>query len=686
MREELQELNMMQEEMNAETGGMTSEELQGYVGAMIDDAKKYIDDSVSPNRALATKYFRGEEFGNEEEGRSSVVDMTVRDTVGKIMPAMMRTFFGGEKVVEFVPQTAMDVQFAEAATDYVNHVLNKDNNLYMECQAAWEDALVRKTGIIKYYWEDNGDDEAYQLTGLDEMSLNALLSDPELSVDVISNMMTDMGESYSVQVTRSARNGRVKVKALSCEEFLIDRDATNLEDAILTAHRRMATASELIQMGYDRDLVENKAASVDELDDNVERRVRDPAALDYGFRSEESVKLVEYVEAYMRVDWNNDGVAELRKICCMGNDYEIVHHEAWSHPPFAIFSPIPEAHVFFGTSIFDLVGDIQKIKSNVLRNSLDSLSLSIHPRMVITEGQVNLEDVQNTEIGAIIRQDQPGAVQSLTLPYVGKDAFPMLGYLDSLKEGRTGISKASMGLDAENLQSTTAVAVNATIQGAQAQMELIARNFAEIGMRQLYSGVLKLLIQHQDYARMVRLREEFVPIDPRAWNSNMDVSVNVPIGGSSDQEKMSSLQSIMTVQENIIGKFGINNPLVSLANYRNTINAAIEMAGFKNVDAFITQGPVEIPPPEPKPPSADELLVQAQREQIQAEVQMKAADLELKRQQMVRDDDFRQDKLEADVMMNVAEIKAKFGAQITTAEIQAMMDREREQMRRQNTQ
>jgi len=686
MREELQELNMMQEEVNRETGGMTSEELQGYVGAMIDDAKKYIDDSVSPNRALATKYFRGEEFGNEEEGRSSVVDMTVRDTVGKIMPAMMRTFFGGEKVVEFVPQTAMDVQFAEAATDYVNHVLNKDNNLYMECQAAWEDALVRKTGIIKYYWEDNGDDEAYQLTGLDEMSLNALLSDPELSVDVISNMMTDMGESYSVQVTRSARNGRVKVKALSCEEFLIDRDATNLEDAILTAHRRMATASELIQMGYDRDLVENKAASVDELDDNVERRVRDPAALDYGFRSEESVKLVEYVEAYMRVDWNNDGVAELRKICCMGNDYEIVHHEAWSHPPFAIFSPIPEAHVFFGTSIFDLVGDIQKIKSNVLRNSLDSLSLSIHPRMVITEGQVNLEDVQNTEIGAIIRQDQPGAVQSLTLPYVGKDAFPMLGYLDSLKEGRTGISKASMGLDAENLQSTTAVAVNATIQGAQAQMELIARNFAEIGMRQLYSGVLKLLIQHQDYARMVRLREEFVPIDPRAWNSNMDVSVNVPIGGSSDQEKMSSLQSIMTVQENIIGKFGINNPLVSLANYRNTINAAIEMAGFKNVDAFITQGPVEIPPPEPKPPSADELLVQAQREQIQAEVQMKAADLELKRQQMVRDDDFRQDKLEADVMMNVAEIKAKFGAQITTAEIQAMMDREREQMRRQNTQ
>ena len=686
MKEELNELNMIQEEINAETGGMSFQELQGYVGAMIDDTKKFIDDSISPDRAKATEYYRGEKFGNEEDGRSSVVDMTVRDTVGKIMPALMRTFFGGERVVEFIPQTQFDVPFAEAATEYVNYVLNKDNNLYMECQAAWEDALVRKTGIIKYYYEEMGDDEAYQLTGLDEVSLNALMADPELQVNVLSQVMTETGMSFSVHVTRMVKNGRVKIKALPCEEFLIDRDATTIEDAIFTGHRRMATVSELVQMGYDFDLVESKASGVNELDDNVERRVRNPAALNYGFRSEESVKLVEYVEAYMKVDFDNDGVAELRKICCMGTDYEIVHHEAWSHPPFAVFSPIPEAHVFFGTSIFDLVGDIQLIKSNVLRNSLDSLSLSIHPRMVITEGQVIVEDVENTEIGAIIRQDQPGAVQSLTLPYVGKDAFPMLGYLDSLKEGRTGISKASMGLDAENLQSTTAVAVNATIQGAQAQMELIARNFAEIGMRQLYTGVLKLLIQHQDYARMVRLREEFVPIDPRAWNSNMDVSVNVPIGGATEQEKMSSLQSIMTLQENIIQKFGINNPLVSLENYRNTINAAIEMAGFKNVAEFVTQGPVVIPPPQPQPPSADELLVQAQREQIQAEVQMKAAELELKRQQMVRDDDFRQDKLEADVMIDVAEIKAKFGAQITTAEIQAMMDREREQMRRTNTQ
>ena len=686
MKEELNELNMIQEEINAETGGMSFQELQGYVGAMIDDTKKFIDDSISPDRAKATEYYRGEKFGNEEDGRSSVVDMTVRDTVGKIMPALMRTFFGGERVVEFIPQTQFDVPFAEAATEYVNYVLNKDNNLYMECQAAWEDALVRKTGIIKYYYEEMGDDEAYQLTGLDEVSLNALMADPELQVNVLSQVMTETGMSFSVHVTRMVKNGRVKIKALPCEEFLIDRDATTIEDAIFTGHRRMATVSELVQMGYDFDLVESKASGVNELDDNVERRVRNPAALNYGFRSEESVKLVEYVEAYMKVDFDNDGVAELRKICCMGTDYEIVHHEAWSHPPFAVFSPIPEAHVFFGTSIFDLVGDIQLIKSNVLRNSLESRSLSIHPRMVITEGQVNVEDVENTEIGAIIRQDQPGAVQSLTLPYVGKDAFPMLGYLDSLKEGRTGISKASMGLDAENLQSTTAVAVNATIQGAQAQMELIARNFAEIGMRQLYTGVLKLLIQHQDYARMVRLREEFVPIDPRAWNSNMDVSVNVPIGGATEQEKMSSLQSIMTLQENIIQKFGINNPLVSLENYRNTINAAIEMAGFKNVAEFVTQGPVVIPPPQPQPPSADELLVQAQREQIQAEVQMKAAELELKRQQMVRDDDFRQDKLEADVMIDVAEIKAKFGAQITTAEIQAMMDREREQMRRTNTQ
>ena len=307
-----------------------------------------------------------------------------------------------------------------------------------------------------------------------------------------------------------------------------------------------------------------------------------------------------------------------------------------------------------------MVGDIQKIKSNVLRNSLDSLSLSIHPRVAIVEGQANLDDVLSTEVGAVIRQSQPGAVTPFNLPFVGKEAFPMLGYLDTLKENRTGISKASQGLDAENLQSTTQMAVNATIKGAQAQIEMIARIFAETGMKELFQGVLKLVVQHQDYERVVRLRDAFTPIDPRPWNSNMDVSVNVALGAADEQEKIDSLSAIINKQEDIINKFGPNNPLVSLEQYRNALSAQMNLAGFKNTSAFMNEGPVELPPPPPPKPTAEEVLAQVQAQSIQADMQKKAAELQLKHQEMMRDDDFRQDKLEADITMQAAELKAKY--------------------------
>ena len=253
----------------------------------------------------------------------------------------------------------------------------------------------------------------------------------------------------------------------------------------------------------------------------------------------------------------------------------------------------------------------------------------------------------------------------------------MLGYLDSMKEGRTGISKASMGLDAESLQSTTASAVNATIQGAQAQIELIARNFSEIGMRQLVQGVFGLLMRHQDYERIVRLRDEWVPIDPRSWKSEMDVIINLPVGGQSDREKQQAMAAIINKQEEIINKFGVQNPLVSLEKYRNAIKASINLAGFKNTKQFINEGKIELPPTPPPQPTSEELLIETQRESIQADIQKKAAELELRRQEMIRDDDFRHDKLEAEIMMEAANIKAKYSTELDVQQIKEMIDVER---------
>ena len=685
---------MMQE--SAIDAGMDAElpdeiDIQAIVAGEIEDAVDYIDSTISPLRALATEYYRGDPFGNEEEGRSQVVSRDVRDTVQAILPSLMKVFFSGQNIVEFAPNGPEDVPAAEQATDYINYVVQRDNPGFEIFYSAFKDALVCKTGIIKFYWDSEIEIETSDLTGLDDAALAVLNSDPELDVQVTVayqgdvDPMTGMPGApvYDVRVVRKRDKGRLRIASVPPEELLVSRSAISLDDASIIAHRRIMTVSELVAMGYDEDEIDPYANEVDELEDNEERFVRNPqATIDFANRSDIAAKKVLYVEAYVKIDMDGDGIAELRKVCTVGGGYEVVRNEPADMVPFAVFCPDPEPHTFFGMSVADQVMDIQRIKSNIQRNMLDSLALAIHPRVGVVEGQANMDDVLNTEVGGVIRMRAPGMVQPFSMPFVGQQAFPMLEYMDQMRENRTGITKAAAGLAADALQSSTKAAVAATVTAAQQRMELIARIFAETGMKRLFGGLLRLAIQNQRPNRMVRLRGKFVPVDPRGWDANMDVVVNVALGGGTDESKVAVLTTILQKQEQILQQAGMNNPLVSLAQYRNTLAQILALSGFKDANQFFSD-PAMMPPmqqEQPKP-SPEELLAQAQMAAIQADIQKKAAELELKREEMVRKDDLQRDQLESELMVKIAEMQARYGAQIDVAAIRANMERDREMMR-----
>ena len=525
---------------------MDDADLEALVGGELTDATSFIDAELSPVRARAIQYYRGEPFGNEEEGRSQVVSTDVRDTINGIIPSLMKVFFGSKKIVQFAPRNPEDVASAEQATDYINHIFQNDNNGFLICHSVFKDALRGALGIAKYVWEVKVEVKTEYFTGLDDAALTVLLSEPDVVGSAISSMddpsyqppvdpMTGAPvvdpatglpppspQIYSVELKRESKNGRVRIEAIPPEEFLIDRRARSVEDATLVAHRRMMRVSDLVALGYDKDEVEAQMGAY-ELDTNDEYLARNPYAQSYGPGGTQDDKRVLYCEAYIRVDYDRDGISELRKICTIGPGYKMVMNEPCSHSPFALFCPDPEPHALIGLSMFDMTADLQKIKSAIMRNMLDSLSLAIHPRVGVVEGQVNMDDVLNTEVGGVIRMRQAGAVQPFAVPFVGQAAFPMLGYLDEVRENRTGMSKAAMGLEADALQSTTRAAVAATVSAAQQHLELIARIFAETGMRALFRGILKLVVENQDRARVVRLRNQWVPIDPRSWNADMDV-------------------------------------------------------------------------------------------------------------------------------------------------------------------
>jgi len=693
------EINEMVTALEAELDPnvMKDDELQGIVGKEIDDAIDFIDNWISPARATATQYYRGEPFGNEEEGRSQVVSMDVRDTVQAIMPSLMRIFHGTDRTVEFVPQGPEDVASAKQATDYANYIINRDNNGFLEMHSAFMDALVRKVGILKVYWDDQTKTESYDLSGLDEAALNALMADPAAEIEIVastplgepmmdpaSGMIMEPPMEHAVRVSYTHPDGRVKLEAVPPEEFLISREAKSVEQADYVGHRRIVTVSELVAMGYDYDEVVELGSAHDDMNTNVERYTRNKALTnEMNERNDPAMRKVLYVENYVKVDYDGDGVAELRKICTAGDGNKILMNEPCTMSPFATLCPDPEAHDFFGTSVADTVMDIQRIKSSIMRNTLDSLSMSIHPRVAVTEGMVNIDDVMSTEVGAIIRQRAAGQVQPLAMPFVGREAFPVLQYMDEIKEARTGISKASAGLDAGALQSSTASAVQATVSAAQQHIELIARIFAETGVKRMYQLVLHLITTHQDKERMIRLNNGFVPIDPRAWNGEMDVITNVALGRGSDTERMMLLRQIGDMQKEAMATMGPQNPLTDINKISNTLKSMTELAGFKDTSQFWSDPAQFQPPPPDNKPDVNEQLIQVQIQQIQADMQKKAAELQLSREKMIMEDDRKRDELEADLYVKAEEMKAKYGTQLNVAKIKSDMTISREVMKAQ---
>jgi hypothetical protein len=706
MAEELQREAAEDEEM--ETGEssklfMGEDEFQSVVSSEIEDAVTYIDTDLSPARAQATSYYRGDPFGNEQEGQSRVVATEVRDTVNAMLPSIMRVFFGSERVVEYVPRGPEDVASAEQASDYANYILSQDNPGFTILYGTFKDALVRRCGIVKAWWAKNTTVRTEKYTGLDEGTVMLLQQEPNAEVTVITQyddpnvtepqigmdpetgqpIMMPIPQMFDVEIKRIIEDGKVYVEGVPPEEFLMDRNARSIETAAFVGHRKMATVAELIEMGYDEELVMEHIATTD-FDYNEEYLRRRPTTTTLGSLNESpnpAMQRALYVEGYMRVDYDGDGIPELRKVCCLGEGYKIVNNEPADVVGFADFPCDPEPHTspLEANSIFDYTKDLQEIKSDILRNTLDSLAQSIHPRTAVVEGAVNMDDVLNNETGAIIRMRAPGMVQPFSTPFVGQQAFPMLDYMDAIKEDRTGMSKASMGLNADALQSTTKAAVNATVTASQMRIELTTRILAE-GMKKLFKVILQLTVKHQEKARMVRMRNEWVQVDPRSWDATMDAVINVGMGMGDTEQKMQMLAMISGKQEQALQQLGVMNPLVTPAQYSNTLRKIVELAGFKDASQFFNAIPADFQPPqatEPPKPSPEEMLAQVQAQAIQADIQKKAAQLDLDRQKIMMDDDRERDKMETDRFIRLRELELKYGAIINEQQLDAQVERDR---------
>ena len=676
-------------------------DLVGVIKSEMDDAKDFIH-QVGAERAESTEYY----LGNEPEGTSSLqsefVSTDVRESVLFMLPSIMRTFFGTKKIVEFVPKGPEDIEVAQQQTDYINYVIQQKNAGFQVLYDVFKDALVRKTGFVKVFWDDSVTATTHEFTNIDPQSYQALIMDKNVEVveESVTNetivtidpmtgeeVVQEIPASYDLTIRRLKPKDQVCIESVPPEEVLISRHARDIETASYVAHRMIKSVSDLVAMGYDQEEIEQYAGyggSALDPESYEEQEARNPFDnMVYPDRNDAGGKDVLYVEHYLYYDFDGDGIDERIKVCTAGNGLEVLDVEPLDELPICMFCPDPEPHTAIGSCPADYLKPIQAAKSQIMRDTLDSLGHSIFPRMGVVEGQVNIDDVLNTDIGQPIRMRAPGMVQPFAVPFVGKEAFPVLGYLDEAKENRTGVSKASAGLNADALQSSTSSAVSATMSGAQGRVELICRHFAEGGLKAMFKTVNNLVIKHQDAQDVFRLNGKFVPVDPRYWDSDKDMVVNVAISKSSDEEKFQVLTQLAGKQEQIMQTLGPQNPLVSMQQYANTLTRMIELAGFQDAQTFVNTEVPPMPPQPQEPPKPDpaEMLAQAEAMKAQVSAQKAMIDAETDRMKIIMDDDRQRDIEEAQLRVKAMELQAKYGAQINIAEINAIMERDREGIR-----
>jgi len=672
-------------------------DLQAILDNEIDNALGYISTETTEERRNALMAYNREPYGNEVEGRSTIVTGEVAEAVDGALPQLLRVFTQSDDVVRFEPKAPGDEEKARQATEYANWVLMNDNPGFEVFQTWFKDALLQKAGIIKVWWNDETSVDKEKYENLSEEELTLLLADGQM--EVVKQRQTQIGEvpvpptpeqmmmaqqtgvqpemtmqpvfSYNVTVKKINKKGSVKVENVPPEEFLISKKARRIADAPFVAHRRLTTRSELISMGF-------KASEIDELpayDDltfTPERVARFPNGEQPDDPSlDTSMDEIETFECYIRTDFDEDGIAELRRVFYAGQT--ILENEECDFIPFCSICPIPMPHKFFGHSLADRVVDIQKIKTTITRQMLDNLYLSNNARMAVVDGQCNLDDLLTVTPGGIVRVKNNAAITPLTVPMVAGQAFPMLGYMDEIQQKRTGVTQASQGLDPNILQNTTATAVAMVQNAGAAKVELIARIFAETGVKDLFKSILHLVCKYQDKERIVRMRGKFVAIDPREWSNEYDLTVNVGLGTGNREQQMAMVAAILQKQEQIMSQMGIANPLVSPSQYRNTLGRFIESAGFKDTSEFFREITPEMEQqllqPQQQPDPATAALMQQAQAQMQITQAKAQADIQLNQAKAQADIQLQREKAAADIQL--AREKAAAQMELKSAEFQA---------------
>lgn len=642
---------------------MEDRELSAIIEQEVSQSVGQWSGQLATERKMEIDYYNGQPFGNEKEGESQVVSTDVFDAIEGILPILLKTFTASDDAVVFEPNGPEDEEASAQRTDVCNYVFYRQNPGFLVLYEWFKDALLNKNGIVKYWWEEKEEVTKDEYEGLTEGEYLMLVQDE--GVEVIEHKNYDdpialeqkqhalnqaqqqnpqaipginampVPQLHDVKVSITKDTSKICIKAVPPEEFGISprHPCVSIQDTPFCYQRTRMTVSALKEQGCPDEILDQLGSgdSAQELSPIALARDRFTDENKIGTSEpDRSMREVWVTDCFIRVDFDEDGVAELRHIIMPGNTIWI--NEESSHINYAAITPIIMPHRFTGRSIAEIVMDIQFTSSVLWRQMLNNLYLTNNPRKAVLANQsgavmANLDDLLNSRSGGIVREYVPNAVRDLEVPFVAGASFPMLEYMQSVKENRTGVTRYNQGMDANSLNKT-AHGIAMIQSAAQQRVDLIARIFAETGVKDLFRGIAYFLSKYSTKAMTVRLRNKWVDIDPREWKTQYDMTVNVGLGTGNKDMQLGHLTKMHEMQIELMNTG--RGYMVTDENVWNLSKKMSENMGFKHPDLFITNPEgVQKPPPAPNP---DLIRIEAEtkinQEKIQSNEKQRAFDAE----------------------------------------------------------
>lgn len=658
---------------------MTKEELSYLLEQQARLAVGYYDSELANEQLQAQRYYKGEPFGNEQEGRSRVISRDVATTVDSVMPDLIKLFLAGDDVVEFEALEEGQEESARNATDLVNHIFYKDNDGYTTIHDWAKDGLLNKIGIVQVYWDVTSKIEERVFEGQPEEQLMMMQQD---GWDLEEATQQDGMDVWDVKVSREKDTSRVRIICVPPEEFFVAPRQQSLEESEYTATKQLKSISDLIAAGYSRKLVEDLGSTGDDTDPAFdERRTERYENENYTFNADETtssdpqMRKVWVNDEYVRVDFNGDGIAELRHITRVGTT--ILANDVVEFHPFVDFSPIKISHTIIGKSLADDTMDIQLIKSTLLRQSLDNLYLTNNPRIEVPDayvGENTFDDLLTVAPGAPIRTKGPGGLNPVVIPFTAASSFNMLEYWDNERQQRTGVTNYNQGLSMDSLNDS-GVAIELIQNKGMGKIELIARNLGN-SMGILFRKILRLAVEYQEEPRSINVRGKWQEIDVTNLDPDMRVNIQVGLGSGDKAERIKARMGILQHQQQAMS-MGLSDLTKIYNNYDGlTRDMDIGDANKYFVEPKEGQGP---PPPPPNPVA---MQIEAKTKLDQANMQLKAqgqqADNQLKAQSNQIEAATDQQKLENDMILGREKIEME--AQLKREQMVAEFELKREEM------